>query len=882
MVNFHKGLSDPDAFRELLAGIRGVAPGRSALAVGTAVVVECPYRGLQVFEETHARFFFGRETDIQYLLETLEASRFLAVLGPSGSGKSSLVRAGLLPQLRSGALPASHQWNYAVIKPGPHPLLELALRVTPEGENALGKALQLLQQLESDHRALHLHVRLALGGDTAERRFCIIVDQFEEVFTLCTDEVERERFIDLLLYAGTVARGGTVVILTMRADFLARAAASRTLADVLSTHQYLVGPMDEDQLRRAVEEPARIAGASLEEGLTDTILQEMSAEPGILPLLEHALAQIWQRRHADETMTLQAYREIGGIRGALAREAEEIFASFTPEQQHIARRILLRLTQPGEGTEDTRRRARRSELIGRAEERETVEEIVHVLTEARLLVTGGDEQVDIAHEALIRGWPRLRQWIDSDPAALRMHRRIIEGVQEWQRLKQDPGALFRGALLAQALEWRAQYPDELNVEEREFLDASMARQAYEQASEQAVAEWQRRAAHSASRQLAAEAISLGEHDHDLALLLSVEAHRKADTVEARKGLLYALGGVPVVMSFDAAHGDYLRSLAVNAEGTVIVSGGEDKNVVFWDAHGQVLGSPAAAHAAAVISLAVAPDGATLASGSRDKTVQLWDLATRRLSGRPLEGHDAAVLSVAFHPHGRLLASGSDDRTIRRWDVQTRRPLGQPLVGHQSAVWRLAFSRDGSVLASASRDRTVMLWDTSNWELLTPPLTGHTGDVLAVAFTPDGAMLASAGRDGTIILWDVRAGKPLGPPLVGHEAAIWALAISPDGTMLASGDRNGTVVLWDTATREPLGPALEVHSRDIANVLFCADGAWLVSASWDGNVVIWDARPDSWREQACRRAQRGLTPEETEKYLGTGAERLTYPESPPHG
>ena len=296
------GLHDAEAFHRLVAGIRGVAPGHRDRATSAGrMAMDAPYRGLEVFDEAHATLFFGREAMTQHLVETLRPRRFLAVLGPSGSGKSSLVRAGLLPQLRTGALPGSDQWVYLLFKPGAHPLQELALALASvePSPDALATTRRVLTSLEADERTLHWHVRLSLANQPRDTRCCLVVDQFEEVFTLCHERSERVQFIENLRYAATIAEGRTVILLTMRLDFMPQAAQYTELADILSSHQFLVGPMEEAELRRVIEEPAHLVGLRLEEGLVDTILNDVGREPGALPLLEHALLQVWERRSAD-------------------------------------------------------------------------------------------------------------------------------------------------------------------------------------------------------------------------------------------------------------------------------------------------------------------------------------------------------------------------------------------------------------------------------------------------------------------------------------------------------------------------------------------------------------------------------------------------------
>jgi energy-coupling factor transporter ATP-binding protein EcfA2 len=485
-VDFRSGLDDGDAFHLFVSGVTGKPPGRRARTPiaaperGAAVTaVECPYRGLEMFGEEHARFFFGREALTQHLVEALRPTRFLAIIGPSGSGKSSLARAGLLPRLRAGALPGSEKWTRVVLKPGGRPLEELAVMLAQAVRNH--DPITLLKGLESDERALHLETRRRLMGHSTSNehigararpiRYFILIDQFEEIFTICGKEEERIQFIKNLRYAGTVDGGQSIVVITMRADFFHHAAKYSDLAELLSSHQFIVSPMDETELRRAIEEPAREVGLRFEFGLVERILKDIGHEPGALPLMEHALFELYENRRG-ETLTQQAYDENGGVQGALARRAES-FLKESGDRQEVVRRIMLRLTQPGEGTEDTRRRAMKNELLTINQDQAAVEEILDKLMGARLITAstgaGGEEWIDVAHEALIRGWPSLGRWIDEDREGLRIHKRLTEDAREWQRQNHNESFVYSGPRLAQVLEWRKDNEIALNQLEREFL-----------------------------------------------------------------------------------------------------------------------------------------------------------------------------------------------------------------------------------------------------------------------------------------------------------------------------------------------------------------------------------------------------------------------------
>ncbi|MGH2943503.1 MAG: TIR domain-containing protein, partial [Solirubrobacteraceae bacterium] len=540
-VDLRDGTGNRRALQRLLNAVMGVAQGPATAVEPAGGVV--PYRGLESFEEEHAELFFGRERDVQRLLEILKRSPLLCVVGPSGSGKSSLVRAGLVPRLRTGGLTDVKGCEVCLLRPGAHPLQALATQLAQLG--AIGSMQATLDELASDRRTLQLAVSLVLGADAPGRRVVIVVDQLEEVFTLCGDERERAQFFANLLHAASASQGQTLVVLTMRADFYARCADYPELAQATARSLALVGPLDADGLRQAIEEPARRAGLFLESGLVRTILDDVGPDTGALPLLEHALLEVWRRRVGDQ-LTLDGYVQSGRVEGALGQRAESVFASFTPHQQQIARRVLLRLTQPGDGTEDTRRRATRRELS--PEDGDGFDEVLGRLVDARLLTTGRDETeqevVDVSHEALIRGWPRLRGWIDDDRAGLLTHRRLTDAAREWDALDREPAALYRGARLAAASEWATDHAGDLSRLERDFLGASRATEHRRARRLRAVASglaavtvivaalaaWaldqrgdaQRRLTEATSLQLASSASSLLATRPDMSLLLALE------------------------------------------------------------------------------------------------------------------------------------------------------------------------------------------------------------------------------------------------------------------------------------------------------------------------------------------------------------------------
>jgi tetratricopeptide (TPR) repeat protein len=487
-VEFRRSLDDMHALHRLVSGIRGVEPGPGP--DGAIVAGECPYRGLEFFDVEHERFFFGREAETEWLVNELrprssgQENRFLAILGASGSGKSSLARAGLIAGLRRGALEGSSEWPIVICRPGRDPIesLAVALAGLRGGASLIKDARDLLnaKSLGDDPKSLHIVARLALRDGHASRRLVVLVDQLEEAFTLCENEAARRAFFDILHYAGTVAGGQTIVIVTIRADFYGKCGPYPALAAAMSDHQHLVGPMAEDELRRAIERPAVLAGGEFEPWLVGRLLQDVAGQAGALPLLQFTLMELWQRREGRR-MTEAAYRAIGGLQGALKNRADEVLGQFDDARRDLCRRIFLRLTQPGEGSEDTKRRSSLKELVPIGTDPLVVEAVVNRLADARLITTegsakpGGEVSVEVAHEALIRGWGRLREWVDADRAGLLLHRQLAEAAREWQAHNRESSFLYRGTRLTAAREWVRTHRDQLNDREAKFLDASKRR-----------------------------------------------------------------------------------------------------------------------------------------------------------------------------------------------------------------------------------------------------------------------------------------------------------------------------------------------------------------------------------------------------------------------
>ncbi|MFK3983814.1 AAA family ATPase [Micromonospora sp. NPDC050397] len=859
-----------------------------------------PYAGLAPLQPTDAQRFFGRERLVAELLTRLARRRLVTVFGASGAGKSSLLRAGLLPAIRSGALddamsdddtgpstgPAgtaaaptgnatARTGTYATLlfSPGARPLEELAIHLGRFSGDTPGR---LLAELDGDRRAVHRLVRRAVGGGPDQTGLVIVVDQFEEVFTLCADPRERGRFVDLLVSAATADQSRVAVVLGVRADFYTHCTTLPGLLDAMRHGQVVVGPMSTDELRRAITQPAVQAGCAVEGALVSRLIGDATGQPAVLPLVSHALLETWRRRRGN-TLTLAGYEAAGGIERAIAQTAERAYADVDADQRRIVRQIFLRLTALGEGTEDTKRRVRREELDGLGP---GTGEVLERLAAARLLVLDHDS-VEIAHEALIRGWPRLRGWLTADREGLRVHRQLTEAAGTWATLGREAEALYRGTRLALAADRAGRDEELLSPVEREFLAASLGAEARERAVVRrrsrrlrqfvavltvllvvsvAATGYAARAERAATEQrniavsqlVAGQTAALRELDPGLAAQLSLAAYELVPTPEARTSLLSASAArfATRVTEHDAR----LSAATFSSDGRLLATAGADRTVRLLDVddpHRPEQVGLLAGHSHNVESVDFSPDGHSLATASYDGTVRLWNVSDPRSPEllTTFTAHQEAVHELAYSPDGRTVATAGGDHTVRLWDVTdlvAARPIGQ-LTGHSGAIGMLVFSPDGRTVATASDDHRIGLWDVTDPRrpAHTSWLTGHTDRVEAVAFAPDGRRLVSAGFDADhqARVWDVadrRHPVPLAR-LTGHVGPLQSAAFSPDGRYVATAGWDHTTRLWDVSDIRRPTPVtvLTGHTNTVWWVEFSPDGRTLATASTDRSVLLTD-------------------------------------------
>lgn len=867
------------AFRRAAFGAPGTAAPGSITPIAAAPLpappettpleAANPYKGLRAFQEADAGDFFGREALTRRLLARLAedgpASRFLAVVGPSGSGKSSLVRAGLLPALRRGALPGSDKWFVVEMLPGAHPLEELEvglLRISARHPGGL------MDQLRRDPRGLLRAARLALPED--ESQLLLIVDQFEEVFTLVEDRAESLHFLNSLYAAVTEPRSPLRVIVTLRADFYDRPLLYPDFSSLMQVRTEVVTPLTTEELAQAIRLPAEGVGGVLEPGLVTAIVADVNEQPGALPLVQFALTELFARRRG-RLLTRAAYEELGGVTGVLGGQAEEVFARLDPAGQTAAQQLFLRLITLGEGSEDTRRRVLLSELLSLdlppGSAREDMQAVIDAFGRQRLLSFDRDPQtrsptVEVAHEALLREWRRLREWLDASRTDVRLQRLLSAAAAEWQQAGRDPSFLLRGARLDQFEGWAAGTRLALTQDERFFLEACLSERHAQQAAEQARrqreleaaqklaeaersrAEEQTRAADQLRRRAIFLSVALG-----VAILLGVVAlifWRQADTNMQQASRSAAAAQVAEALALE-------RGATAQAANTQVVAEMNTRATAEAVAVQQRSAAEEAARlaaarelaAAAISNLEVDPELSLLLAlegAQRADTREVVEALHRSLQSNRLQRtlrltpENDAIQSVAYSPDGARLATTSHaGRAVVVWDAASGEKLLE--LSLPDPAISVAYSPDGARLATGSSTGRLQVWDAATGaELLNRE--AHPAPLSDLAFTPDGSQLVSAGYDGLARLWDLASGEEL-LSFNGHEGVIRRVVISPDGTRLASAGWDDTVRVWDLQTAAELLVQTR-HTDAVWSLAYSPDGRYLASAAADLNLLIWDA------------------------------------------
>ncbi|QDL11904.1 hypothetical protein DP114_31965 [Brasilonema sennae CENA114] len=842
-----------------------------------------PYKGLLAFHEVDGDRYFGREKQIEKLWNLfrtlhenttqLEAPlRLLPILGPSGSGKSSLARAGLIPELARRPLPGKSQARVAVLVPGTHPIQALATvlaRVATNDQTPVTKTREFAEELKqtssnTTDTIIYDGLRRIANvlPEIAVSPLVVLIDQFEEVYSLCNDPNERQIFIENLIHAAGDRSGCVSVIITLRSDFLGETQRHPALNQVIAELGVFVPAMSTEELRQAITKPASNAGHPLDNAVVSLLLKDTQGREGALPLLQFALTRIWDglKIGVEPVKTLE---QIGGVGGALADEAQRIYQSLNKQEKKIAQRVFLGLVQLGEGTSDTRRRANIDSLLSYKDEREYVKKVIDRFASPGVrLVTlfsiNGTQTAEVTHEALFANWGQMKEWLDSSRSDIRFGRRLDEAARVWDENNRPEGSLWRSPDLDFLKNYYERASDDMTLLQVEFFEASQQAEIKRKRLQRlaigglvtglvttttiagfAAYQWQ----NAEIERIKQTAISVKSLLPIVPLQNLVTA---ISLVGQSRSPLFSFPNQSLPPSvqdslFSAVQNsreknifkgdqDYVNSVAISTDGQTIVSGGDDGAVRLWDSKGNQLPT-LTGHQGAVNSVAISIDSQTIVSGGNDGTVRLWDSKGKLLY--TLTGHQGAVNSVAISTDGQTIVSGGNDGAVRLWDSKGNQL--PTLTGHQGAVNSVAISIDSQTIVSGGEDGTVRLWDSKGKPLYT--LTGHQGLVNSVAISTDGQTIVSGGEDGTVRLWDSR-GNELAT-LTSHQKSVNSVAISTDGQTIVSGGEDGTVRLWDSKGK--LLYTLTGHQGAVNSVAISTDGQTIVSGGNDGAVRLWDSK-----------------------------------------
>ncbi|MBI1258448.1 MAG: protein kinase [Chloroflexi bacterium] len=823
-----------------------------------------PYKGLRAFQEADAADFFGRAALTEQLLGRMAASddgaRFLALVGPSGSGKSSAVRAGLIPALRKGALPNSAQWFITEMMPGTHPFeeLEAALLCVAASYDH-----DLRAQLTEDRRGLVRAVKRLLPHDP-QVELVLIIDQFEELFTLTTDELVRSQFIDSLLAAVSDPRSRMRIVLTLRADFYDRPLLYPRMAELMRSHTEVAVPLTASELERAIAGPAERIGLTLEPGLTTTIINDVFGQPAALPLLQFSLSELYERRK-ERLLTISVYQETGGISGALARRADELFGGLDTVGQSAARQIFLRLIAPGEGVEDTRRRVLQTELMSLADER-TIDDLITFYSQYRLLTLDHDPitrgaTVEIAHEALLHGWDRLRGWLEASRDELRLQRRLAVAAGEWVGSGRDVSFLASGARLIQFEALSANGSLSLNGTERAYLEASVAerertvlaereRQAHELTLARESARAQQRAANRLRYLVGLMIVAVV-----MASILSVFAISRQQLADHNAALAYGSA------TEAAANAQRAQSLRLAAEANRLLQTGDSAELTALLAvrsleSGYSQQADSALQQAILLPLPeriltsdsgtigsafFLPDGTIFTTGDESNDAasiaRLWDAQTGQVIRRfdEISARAAGAGNILLAHNGKSLIA-FDAHTVWLYDLQTGMEI-RHFTDNTRRANTADLSPDGKYLLRGDRDGTVRMFDVATGDEVRH-FDGLANEAIRVLFSPDGKYVFTTPERTVAAVWDAQTGQQIAR-FVGHTDAVYPMGVSPNGKYLLTASNDSTARLWDMTSGQEVRRFVG-HTGSVWTAAFSPDGAQILTGGIDRTARLWDA------------------------------------------
>jgi uncharacterized delta-60 repeat protein len=845
----------------------------------------CPYKGLDVFEEEDANLFFGREKLVEDLIGRLKESRTVFMIGPSGSGKSSLVRAGLIHTLKQGAIKNLHseRWLYETMKPGRDPIGELA-RVISSMAGTTKAGDELRESGLNGNSILAQWCEIALKEGRDKRAF-LFIDQFEEIFTQVSNEEERLIFLNLLTHAATAKNGRVIVLFAMRSDFVMNCATYSQLNALFNQQSIQIGAMEANELVNAIAQPVLSVGLPIDRDLVAQIINDMQGEPGALPLMQFALKGLFDSQQAKGgriDLTLNDYLQQGGIHKSLQRHADDSFAKLQDQEQEIARSIFSGLIEIGRGTQDTRRTALFDELIPSDSKAADVRVVIQKLADARLVTTNeeaGKDTVTISHEKLIDAWPWLKKLVDENRETIALQNEIARDAQDWQNHQRELSYLYTGTRLANARKQLKSKKLVLSGLAHDFVEQGVNVLADElESSRQRATQLRKRSTYLfvalvaaliavgfavffsiqtrkqtqlvLARQLAAQAQSIIANSNQrqmIADLLAAQSMKLFSTGDAAQILLNNNFAARSIVN--VTHDGSVTDVAFSPSGQYAISASCDttdsttnncirSSVRVWEA---ISGKEIyrLAHGSFVSSAAFSPDGKYILSVPADGSFHVWEAATGKEIAHIIHGD--SVTSIAFSPQSKWIVSGGCNTActqgvVRVWEVSTGKEVARMI---DSAVNAVTFSSDSKYVVSGSSDGTARVWEAATGKEVASMSHESRGimasPIVSVAFSPDNKYVATGSVDYTARIWELTTGKEIAR--MTHEAEVNSIAFSPTGKYVVSGSYDKTARVWETATGKEV--ARMTHGGFVDLVTFSPDGKYVVSGSYDKTARVWE-------------------------------------------
>ncbi len=804
-----------------------------------------PYLGLSTFKSEDVSFFYGREKETESFLNRLKIQPFLAIVGPSGAGKSSFVQAGIIPSLEKG-------WRTITVRPGVSPLTNLAARLIKEGIEIAKSPTELKTNPEILGNALR---NIAYETNTS---ILLIIDQFEELFTLCLDQQEREIYAEHLAKAARSEEEPIRIIITLRDDFLIRVKSLPGLQDKITQNLELLTTPQPTDLLRILTEPAKRLGYQFEDTeLPREIVESVKKESSALPLLAFTAAKLWELRDRQfKQLRRKTYEAMGGIGGSLTQHAENVMAEMSQDEQKLVKEAFRHLVT-SEGTRFVVTRSDLRQLLGNNREADLV---IEKLVTARLLVASegeaGSETIEVIHEALLSAWPRLVRWRQEASEGARLRDQLRAAARQWQERNRPNGLLWRDEALTEYQLWRERYTGNLTEIEEEFATASISEATRNQRLRRkllitaitvlivglAIVLYQQQ---KTKKQLL-ETLELYEeqgrqemfkNNLDGAAVYLSEAYSKGrDSLALRYMLSVALAKLenhpPIILS---NHTDALTMAIFSPDDQLVATASKDKTARIWQARDGKELFTLKGHEDTVTSCQFSPDSKLLLTTSLDKTACIWKTSDGSLIAK-LSGHSDGIKNALFSPNGKQIVTISYDKTAKIWDSATGQ-LNNTLSGHLGTIYSVCYSEDGKKILTSSADKTAKIWDSTTGKLENT-LVGHSATVTNITLSPDNKLIVTSSNDKTARIWQLIDGQ-LVRVVSLPEGAITDCKFSPDGKSILTTNSNSKAYIWDTKTGK-LSTTLEGHEANIINGEFSHDGKLVITSSYDKSLRIWES------------------------------------------